>query len=78
MVLNGLVCSTALGFSTKPILNALFAGAIGSGLSGKGPAMAAICHPDRVNDIASVWSDLPGEIIYTRINYEKAKAVILD
>ena len=78
MVLNGLVCSTALGFSTKPILNALSAGAIGSGLSGKGPAMAAICHSDKANDIASVWSDLPGEIIYTRINYEKARSVILD
>ncbi|MEM2872689.1 MAG: shikimate kinase [Nitrososphaerales archaeon] len=78
MVLNGLVCSTALGFSTKPILNALLAGAKGSGLSGKGPAVVAICHPDRVNGIASVWADLPGEIIYTRINYEKAKAVILD
>ncbi|MGQ9469016.1 MAG: shikimate kinase [Nitrososphaerales archaeon] len=78
MVLNGLACSTALGFSTKPMLNALLAGAIASGLSGKGPAIAAICHSDRVDDVTSVWSDLPGEIIYTRINYEKARAVILD
>ncbi|MEM3518197.1 MAG: shikimate kinase [Nitrososphaerales archaeon] len=78
MILNGLVCSTALGFSTKPILNALLAGAKGSSLSGKGPAIVAICHPDKVNDIASAWSDLPGEIIYTRINYEKAKAVVID
>lgn len=78
MVLNGLVCSTALGFSTKPILNALLAGAKGSGLSGKGPAVVAVCHPNRVNEIASAWADLPGEIIYTKINYEKAKAVILN
>ncbi|MEM3383595.1 MAG: shikimate kinase [Nitrososphaerales archaeon] len=78
MILNGLVCSTALGFSTKPILNALLAGAKGSSLSGKGPAIVAICHPDKVNDISSAWSDLPGEIIYTRINYEKAKAVVID
>lgn len=78
MVLNGLSCSIALGYSTKPMISALLAGAIGSGLSGKGPAMAAICHSDRVNDIASSWADLPGEIIYTKINYEKARSVILD
>jgi shikimate kinase len=78
MVLNGLACSAALGFSVKPILKALLAGAKGSSLSGKGPAIAAVCHPNRVDEIASAWSDLPGDIILTRINYEKAKAVILD
>jgi shikimate kinase len=77
MVLNGLVCSIALGYSTKPMLSALLAGAIGSGLSGKGPAIAAICQRDRVDDIASVWADLPGEIVYTKVNYEKARSVVL-
>lgn len=78
IVLNGLTCSIALGYSTRPMLSALLAGAIGSGLSGKGPAMAAICHHDRIDDIASAWADLPGEIVYTKINYEKARSVILD
>ncbi len=75
MVLNGLACSTALGFSTKPMMSALSAGAICAGLSGTGPAVSAVCSSDKVDDIISVWSNLPGEVISTRINNEKARMV---
>ncbi|MCP8304587.1 MAG: shikimate kinase [archaeon] len=76
MVLNGLLCSTALGFSTEPTMSALSAGAIGAGLSGTGPAVTAVCPSERVDDVISIWSDLPGEIISTKISNEKARMVL--
>ncbi|MCP8310449.1 MAG: shikimate kinase [Candidatus Methylarchaceae archaeon HK01M] len=76
MVLNGLLCSTALGFSTEPMMSALSAGSIGAGLSGTGPAITAVCPSERVDDIISNWSSLPGEIISTEINNERARMVL--
>ncbi|MCP8319245.1 MAG: hypothetical protein L6N95_05385, partial [Candidatus Methylarchaceae archaeon HK01B] len=68
--------STARGFSTEPMMSALSAGSIGVGLSGTGPAITAVCPSERVDDIMSIWSDLPGEIISTEINNERARMVL--
>jgi len=76
MILNGILCSTALGFDMELMMKALSAGAISSGLSGTGPAISAICLSDSVEEVSSIWSNLPGEIITTKINNEKARIVL--
>jgi shikimate kinase len=78
MILNGLLSSAAMGFNTKPVLSALLAGATSVGLSGTGPSIAAICPPDKVWAVTSAWSHLPGEVMCTKVNYEKARLVPLD
>ncbi|MCS7145415.1 MAG: shikimate kinase [Nitrososphaerota archaeon] len=42
MTLNGILHATALNISPQPILDALNAGALGAGVSGTGPAIAAV------------------------------------
>jgi len=73
MVLNGLICCSALGYSFEPILSALEAGALASGLSGKGPAIVALAYQDAIDAIRSVWSKLDGELIETSVNNRKAQ-----
>jgi shikimate kinase len=50
------------------------AGAIAAGLSGTGPAVAAITKkdPDRIMD---AWQGFEGKIIETKVNNEKARIV---
>jgi shikimate kinase len=66
MVINGLIYSSFLGYNTRFIIEALEAGAVAAGLSGKGPAFTAITEdPD---DVSNRWLGLgEGEIIRTRI-----------
>ncbi|MEM3407505.1 MAG: shikimate kinase, partial [Nitrososphaerota archaeon] len=73
--INGLACAAALGFDTKPIIDALELGAIASGLSGTGPAISAICEKENVNKIVSEWSKLPGKVIVCEINNNKAYVI---
>ncbi|MEM2849464.1 MAG: shikimate kinase [Candidatus Bathyarchaeia archaeon] len=73
MVLNGLICCSTLGYSLDPILNALEAGALASGLSGKGPAIVALASQDSINSIKKTWRTLDGELIETSINNKKAQ-----
>jgi len=77
LTLNGLIYSLALGHDTFPAKEALRAGAIASGLSGKGPASAAIVPDSRVEDVLSVWSSLSGRIIETSLNRKKAQILRL-
>jgi len=72
MTLNGLIYSAILGYDAKIAIDALAAGAVAAGLSGKGPAVAAIVHRDRVDEVYSAWEKYSGEIIHARINREKA------
>jgi shikimate kinase len=72
MVLNGKVHSEALGLTLLPAEAALKSGAIAAGLSGTGPAVAAVCHPDIIKEIKASWQQLPGEIKITSINNSKA------
>ncbi len=78
LTLNGLVYSAALGFSPQPIIDALMNGALAAGLSGKGPAIAAVCEENVVNKIVSSWSKLPGKVIKTMVNNSKAYGVKIE
>ena len=73
MTLNGLIYCKAFAYHTKPIRLALQEGAIASGLTGKGPAVAAIVPKTRVENVLSAWSSLPGRIIETSFNFQKAR-----
>ncbi|MEM2986701.1 MAG: shikimate kinase [Nitrososphaerota archaeon] len=75
LTINGLACAAALGFDTKPIIDALELGAIASGLSGTGPAISAICEKENVNKIVSKWNNLPGKVIVCEINNNKAYVI---
>mgnify|MGYP001061516025 FL=1 len=72
MTLNGLVYSTVLGYDTNIALDALAAGALASGLSGKGPSVAAVVPRDIVGNVREAWKKYGGDIIVTRVNSEKA------
>ena len=72
MTLNGLIYSVALGYDVKIAMEALAAGAIAAGLSGKGPAVAAVAPRDRINDVRDAWAKYKGELIEAEINREKA------
>jgi len=75
MTLNGLVYSTVLGYDTNIALDALAAGALASGLSGKGPSVAAVVPRDKVGNVREAWKKYGGDIIVTRVNSEKAHTV---
>jgi shikimate kinase len=72
MTLNGLLYSAALGFDMKIAIAALSLGALAAGLSGKGPAIAAIVSNDKVDKIKKIWKKDGVQVISARINHEKA------
>ncbi len=72
MTLNGLLYSAVLGFDTEIAVDALAAGALAAGLSGKGPAVAAVVPEGKVDAVKNAWEGYGGEIIETRINHKKA------
>lgn len=72
MTLNGLVYSAVLGYDLNIAVDALAAGAIAAGLSGKGPAVAAVAPKDRISDVRDAWVKYGGELIEAEINREKA------
>jgi shikimate kinase len=66
MVINGLIYSSFLGYNTRFIMEALEAGAVAAGLSGKGPAFAAITEDPEA--VSNRWLCLgEGEVINSRI-----------
>lgn len=75
MTLNGLLYSIVLGYDTKAAMDALSAGALAAGLSGTGPAVAAVVPRENVEGVTEAWSKHGGGIIKTRINTEKAHKV---
>lgn len=76
MTLNGLIYSAILGYDTKIAIDALAAGAVAAGLSGKGPAVAAVVPKDKVSEVYGVWENYGGEIIQAKINREKAHVLL--
>jgi len=72
MTINGLLYSAVLGYDTSIAMEALSSGAVASGLSGKGPAIASIVPEDKVDDVRTVLRRRSGEIIETEINHEKS------
>jgi len=72
MTINGILYSTVLGYDPSITLDAISAGALASGLSGKGPAVAAVVSRDRVEKIRDVWKRYDGEIIEANVNHVRA------
>jgi shikimate kinase len=73
LTLNGLLYSAALNLDPKPAIDALEAGAVASGLSGKGPAVVAVAHGKNVNRVVRAWTAYDGEILRGRVNRDKAR-----
>jgi len=75
LTLNGLIYSSALGYDPSIALDALMAGALAAGLSGKGPSVTAVVPNEKVDLVKDVWQAYEGDILQARVNHEKAKLV---
>ena len=78
LTLNGIAYSSILGYDPSPVADALEAGAAAAGLSGKGPAVAAIVSSRKVDDVISAWERYPGDTIETALNVRKASVRVLN
>jgi shikimate kinase len=76
LTLNGLIYSAALGYDSSITIDALMAGALAAGLSGKGPAVTAIVPAEKIDFVKAALQAYEGEIIQTQMNCEKAKLVV--
>ena len=75
LTLNGLIYSSALGYNSSMALDALIAGALAAGLSGKGPSVTAVVPTEKVDSVKDAWQVYEGEIMQARVNHEKARVV---
>jgi len=75
LTLNGLIYSSASGYNPGIALDALAAGAIAAGLCGKGPAVTAITHKDKIDSVKTALQKFGGEVIQVNLNSEKAKVL---
>ena len=73
LTMNGLIYSRALGHDPVIAIEALDAGAIAAGLTGKGPAVVAIVEPKNLIDVKKVWSKRAGKVIITKPSKVGAK-----
>jgi len=78
MKLNGVLASSALSSKYLPIMAAIEHGALGAGISGNGPSVAAVAYDDEVEEIKSALSKFEGRIIVSKINNQKAGVEVLD
>jgi shikimate kinase len=76
LTLNGIAYSGIFDYDMSPVTDALHAGALAAGLSGKGPAIAAIVPDRKIEHVISAWKSYPGRIIETTFNLEKASAQV--
>ncbi len=72
LTLNGLALSSILGEDPRPALSAIEAGALGAGLSGKGPAVAAIIDEKTLNPVRQAFAKFDGRVIEGNLNFSKA------
>jgi len=72
MTLNGLVYSMVLGYETTATMAALNAGAVAAGLTGKGPAVAAIVPESKKDNVRAAWRRFTGQVVETSFNFRKA------
>ena len=75
LTLNGLIYSSALGYNPSIAIDALAAGAIAAGLCGKGPAVTAVAHKDKIDSVKAALQKYDGEILTAHLNCEKAKVL---
>jgi len=72
LTLNGLAFSAVLGEDPRPALSAIEAGALGAGLSGKGPAVVAAVEEKDSKRVRQAFEKFDGRIIETEPNYSRA------
>lgn len=75
LTLNGLIYASASNLNTSIAIDALAAGAIASGLCGKGPAVTAVVPKDKVDSVKAALQRYEGEILQAHFNSEKAKVL---
>ena len=73
MILNGLATSTILNSDPKLITDLIEKGALGASVSGNGPAIAAVCKKENLQNIKKIFSNLAGTILVSEINNKKAE-----
>lgn len=73
LTLNGLASSAVLGEDPRPALSAIEAGALGAGLSGKGPAVVAAVEEKDSKRVRQAFEKFDGRIIETEPNYSRAR-----
>ena len=73
--LNGFIHSSILGYNPDLALESLEAGALASGLCGKGPAVTAVVTDDNIDQVKSVFQKYEGDIIEALINHKKAAVI---
>lgn len=76
MVLNGMVYSSILKYDPSPALRAVELGALGAGLSGTGPSVAAVFDPSKQTEIRALtrdWSSDGSVVIQTETNNEHGR-----
>jgi shikimate kinase len=73
ITLNGLAVASILGEDPRPALSAIEAGALGAGLSGKGPAVAAVVDDNNLKPVRHAFEKFDGRIIETNPNFKKAR-----
>jgi shikimate kinase len=72
LTLNGLAVASILGEDPRPALSAIEAGALGAGLSGKGPSVAAIVDQKCLKPVRQAFAKFEGRIIEANPNFSKA------
>jgi len=75
MTLNGIIYSAVLGYDAEMAIEALEAGALAAGLSGTGPAIAAVVPEKKAEEVKEAWGRYGGTLIETRINSEKSHII---
>src|SRR6266852_3636845 len=68
LTLNGLAVASILGEDPRPALSAIEAGALGAGLSGKGPAVAAIVEEKSSKAVRHALEKFEGRLIEANPN----------
>jgi shikimate kinase len=72
LTLNGLALSAVLGEDPRPALYAIEAGALGAGLSGKGPAVVAVVEEEESKKVRKAFEKFDGRILETGPNLSRA------
>ncbi len=72
LTINGLAYSPILQVDQAPVMAALGAGALGAGLSGKGPAVVAVAEENVSGRVKQALGGFPGRIIESSPNHNKA------
>jgi len=68
MTINGLLHAAALSLPSDPILAALRSGAVAAGISGTGPAAAAVTTAEKVGDVVETLKGFRGQILVCQVN----------